>query len=365
MERKVIQLLNHLDRNRFELHLMSLEGFYGNPLDYLNADIKLHSLQKRAGVHPVLALQMAKIFRRERIDIVHSHNWPTLFHSVVAAELARVPSKVHGEHGQESKEVHHTLKALWARKILYGRVGQVVAVAKDLKALLTREFGVSPEKIKVIENGVDIGKFANLPSVEEIRKNFNLPSDGPLIGSIAHLRPVKDVPTLIRAFVRVLKKHPNASLVVAGAPEEPGDPVHAQVERLIQEADAGSRIFFIGQTENVPALLSALSIYVNSSLTEGMSNTILEAMAAGLPVIASDVGGNPELVVPDQTGYLFPAQNDQTLAARILELLENPEQGHTMGKKGRARVEERHGFKRMLTENAAMYAELASAHTDG
>jgi glycosyltransferase involved in cell wall biosynthesis len=360
MERKVIQLLNLLDRNAFEAHLLGLEGFYGNPGDYLEADVKTHSLRKKEGVHPGLVFTLAGILRRERVDIVHSHNWPTFFHTVLAAKLARVPVIVHGEHGRESQEVDRKWKSRLARKFLYARTDQVVTVAQDLKDIVVREFGVPPGKVKVIPNGVDLDKFENLPEAAALREKFGLPKEGPLIGTIAHLRPVKDMPTLFRAFAAVFRKRRDACLVVAGTAEAPDDPVHREVERLIREGGLEGNVRFLGQTAEAPALLSILSVYVNSSLTEGMSNTILEAMAAGVPVVATSVGGNPELVRDGENGYLFPARDDGTCALKILQLLENPGLGRDMGRRSRARVLEKHSFARMIRENEDMYRTLAS-----
>ena len=320
-EKKVIQILNKLDRKNFLPYLISLNGIWGDPTTYLAPDVIYYDLCKKSGIHFNLIFTLALILKREKINVVHSHNWATIFHSVMAAKLAGVSKIVHGEHGRETKELSDSWKQRFLKRFLYSRINQLTVVNKDLKNILTANYGIPTEKVKIVSNGVDFNQYTEAASREDIQKKIGLNPGRKVLLTIARMKPVKDLPTLIRAFDIVSKKYKDISLVIVGA--DSGSEYANSISALIKLLGLSTKILLLDQTNSVAEIYSAADIYINSSLSEGMSNTIMEAMANKLPVIASDVGGNPELVINGSNGLLFPVQNYKECADRIELLLTN------------------------------------------
>ncbi len=358
MERKVIQLLNNLDRNHFKPFLLSMTDIWGTPSNYLNQDVELHALHKMDGIQLRLVLKLAKILKSRKIHIIHSHNWATLFHSVIAAHIARVPVIVHGEHGRDTKELDTTLKRSLIRRLLYALVNKIVVVAKDLEDIVVHKCKVSMEKVRLIINGVDINDFQKHFDRRSIKRKFRISNNSIVIATVAKLRPVKDLPTLIKAFKFILDQFQNAQLFIIGSYGINTEPLQRELNNLIKELDLQQHVKFCGEINNIPEILSIVDVYVNSSVSEGMSNTILEAMASGIPVVATRVGGNSELVVEGKTGYLFDVQNPQDCARKVLKILNSPQLKKQMASNSRNIIQRYYPIEETFRKNQEMYKEL-------
>jgi sugar transferase (PEP-CTERM/EpsH1 system associated) len=358
MERKVIQLLNRIDRNHFKPFLLSLGDVWGAPRNYLNKDIELLALHKRNGIQWILVHKMAKILKSRKIDIIHSHNWATLFHAVIAARIAKVPVIIHGEHGRDTKELDKTLKRYIIRKILYGLVDQIVVVAEDLKNIVIKEFHYNGSKVKLIKNGVEIRRFRQKFDIAEVKRKLGLSKNVFVIATIAKLRPVKDIPTLIRSFKLIHDKNPRVHLLIIGSYGENTDDLKDEIGELIEQLELDPYVKFFGEVENIPELLSVVDVYLNTSLSEGMSNTILEAMASGVPVVASRVGDNPELVLDGQTGFLADRQNPADFAVKTLKILNNPRLKRRMSENSRSIIRKYYPLEGAFQKYQDLYQAL-------
>jgi sugar transferase (PEP-CTERM/EpsH1 system associated) len=354
MEHGVIKQVNRLDPARFAPTICCLGFRREETLSVFDARIGVHELRKTVGRDLGVVPRLAALMRRERVDIVHSHNWQTFFYSVAAATLAGIPLRVHGHHGREAAAP--PARQVRLSRWLARRVSRLVAVSGDLGRELIEEWGVPVERVSVIPNGVDLDGFAQPGPVEELREALGLAPEHRVIITVGGLRPVKDYPTLIRAFARVHAERPESRLVIVGG--ERGGGTQGELEALAGSLGVRGAVVFPGVRQDIPRLLALADVYVNSSVFEGMSNTILEAMAAARPVVATAVGGNPELVRDGVTGYLAPPGDPAPLATRLLEVLSDPSLAKALGAAGRALVESGHAMGRMVTAYEDCYEDL-------
>lgn len=352
MEYGVIKLVNRLDTKRFWPMICCLEFQRDASRSLLDARIPVFELRKRPGRELSLILRLADLLRRQCVDIVHSHNWVTFFYAVIAARIARVPVVIHGEHGRELGSVPY--RQLVAQRMLAWLVTRLVAVSSDLSRELIDKWRVRPDYVTCIPNGVDLEVYGAPYSLDTLRRELQLKPNNSVVLSVGHLRSVKDHPTLIQAFAKVYAELSSARLLIVG--EDTG--IQTDLEKLSEELGARKTIIFTGIRQDVPELLALCDVYVNTSLFEGMSNTILEAMAAGKPVVATSVGGNPELVRNGVTGFLVSPGNDQELAKCMKHLLTDAELSKMMGAAGRKQVECEHQMSGMVKAYSDLYQEL-------
>jgi glycosyltransferase involved in cell wall biosynthesis/peptidoglycan/xylan/chitin deacetylase (PgdA/CDA1 family) len=315
----------------------------------LHSRIPVVVLGKRPGIDVGIVAKLVQLFRRERPHIVHSHNWATFLYAVVAAKLTNVPVLIHGEHGYEDHRA--ASRRLGTKRFLAQMVTRLTTVSASLERLLIENWNVPPERVTFIPNGIDLDRFPLNTDSHALRREFGLRPEHRVITSIGRYVPVKDFPMLIRAFARVHAGHPQSRLLIMGSGER------SDLIQLAGTLGIKDSVLFPGVRLDVPAVLAMTDVYVNSSHLEGMSNTILEAMASARPVVATDVGGNPELVREGETGFLVPSGDDAALAARVSLLLENDSLRATMGNAARKVVERNHPLTRTIDAYNNMYLE--------
>jgi glycosyltransferase involved in cell wall biosynthesis len=288
-------------------------------------------------------LDLANLFRRLEIDIVHTHNATPHAYGTAAGRWAGVPVVLQTRHGQR---FGHGLWANLRFRLASRWADRVVAVSDDAARLCCSADGLQPAKVTRIWNGIDATRFQFRGAA------LNVPRP-PVAISVARLSAEKDFPTLLRAAALVVRDVPDFRLqIVGGGAERPA------LEQLARELNVTDQVQFLGERSDIPELLAAASFFVSSSLTEGVSLTLLEAMAVGLPVVATAVGGNPEVVVEGVTGRLVPAAAPEALAAAMTQMCRNPETWGDLGRNGRERVEEHFSIRRMLSDYEALYREL-------
>ena len=299
------------------------------------------------------ALRMARLFRRLRPDIVHTRNW-TCIDAIIGARLAGVPVVIHGEHGREAADPEgRNRRRQQVRRLLSPFVTEFVTVSRDLARWLIEEVRVPARKVRTIYNGVDTERYA-LGDRAAARRALGIRPDWTVAGTVGRLDPVKDQVGLIRAFAQVANKGPSV-LVIAG-----DGPSRRQLEALVGELALGDRVRLLGERDDVPLILRALDIFVLSSIGEGISNAILEAMATGLPVIATRVGGNSELVRDGLTGRLIEPRSPEALAEALAAYGDDPGLARAHGAAGRERVAREFGLDRMRAAYTALYRQYAA-----
>lgn len=313
-----------------------------------NQAIKVHVLDKREGLDPRLILRLRRLLVDQRIQVLHTHNYAAWLYGVMSTIGLSGVEVVHTEH---SKVGHH-----WRRRILeyvLSRVTpKIVAVSDDVAQGLIRQIGVPSERVRVIRNGVNTERYRHDPiRRQKYRDSFGISADSMVFGTLARLVPVKNHALLIDAFAEILPHMPGATLILAGdGPERRA--LEQQVRRL-QLAE--EKVKFIGNTTEPEGFLNALDIYAISSLSEGMNLTILEAMASGLPVVATNVGGNPQVVSHQESGFLVNSGDIDAMAQALTALACSADLRKRYGERGRQIVEMSFSQARTLDEYIELY----------
>jgi sugar transferase (PEP-CTERM/EpsH1 system associated) len=349
-ENGVVNLINALNSS-FGHTVISMTD--AGPLaDRLPKGVEVHSLGKRPGIDVRAIARLAGLLRKLAPDLVHARNWAA-FDAVPAARLAGIPMVIHGEHGREASDPHGlNRKRNRLRRLLSPLVNCFVTVSFDLQRWLKETVGIPARKIVTIHNGVDTARFSS-GGREPGRRALGLPQDQIVVGTVGRLDPVKDQAGLLRAFKLAREAHPGALLVIVG-----DGPCRAELSALAAELGLGAWIRFLGERADVPLLLKGMDLFVLPSIAEGISNTILEAMATGLPVVATRTGGNLELVEDAVTGMLVPVDDPQALAGALAAYLSDPELRALHGRAGRQRAMDEFSLERMVGRYRDLYLSV-------
>jgi sugar transferase (PEP-CTERM/EpsH1 system associated) len=302
------------------------------------------------------ALRMARLFRRLKPDIVHTRNW-TCIDGIIAARLAGVPIVIHGEHGREAADPEgRNVGRRRIRRLLAPLVTQFVTVSEDLARWLVKEVRIPARKVCTIYNGVDTRRFSS-EGRDFARRALGIPDRSVAIGIVGRLDPVKDHVGLLKAFTRMRTDLGAQLYVVGDGPSRPA------VEAAVRALGLAQRVRLLGARHDVAEILPGFDVFVLPSLGEGMSNTILEAMATGLPVVATRVGGNPELVVHEVTGLLVEPRSTDSLVAALSRYAEDPGLRTAHGRAARQRAEGEFGLGRMLSAYDDLYSRHLAARS--
>jgi sugar transferase (PEP-CTERM/EpsH1 system associated) len=297
------------------------------------------------------AFRMARVFRSLAPDIVHTRNW-TCIDAILGARLAGVRRVVHGEHGREAADPTGAdpLRRR-VRRALAPLVSRFVTVSQDLNRWLVDEVRVPARKVRTIYNGVDTKRFAPADR-EAARRALGIPLEAGVVGTVGRLDPVKDQAGLIRAVAGIQGPRP-AVLVIVG-----DGPLRNALDTLRHEVGLGDRLKLLGERQDIPQVLQALDCFALPSVGEGISNAILEAMATGLPVVATRVGGNVELVRDGETGRLVEVGQPEALGRVLATYLGDAALARRHGAAARARAERDFGLARMLDGYGDLYRSL-------
>jgi sugar transferase (PEP-CTERM/EpsH1 system associated) len=368
LENGVVNLINHLPADRFRHAVVALtEVAPAFAARVRRPDVEYVSLHKPPGHGAKVYPRLARLFRQLRPAIVHTRNLAAL-ECQVPAWWAGVPARVHGEHGRDVEDLDGSSRRhQWIRRLYSPFVHRYVALSQDLQGYLQQRVGIAPRRIAQIYNGVDTARFAPPPSARPGTRSrppiAGCPFTGPehwLVGTVGRMQTVKDQTLLARAFVRALALAPalraTLRLVMVG-----DGPLRAQAQAILLEAGAADLAWLPGERSDVPDVMRGLDLFVLPSQAEGISNTILEAMACGCPVLATRVGGNAELVQPGVTGELVPAGDAEAMARALVALASDPAGAARLGQAGRARVEERFSLQAMVGAYQSVYEQVLLA----
>lgn len=357
LENGVVNLINRMPAERYRHAVVALTGITSFRDRVARSDVEFIALGKSPGHGIRLFPRLYRTFRRLRPAIVHTRNLAALETSIPAA-MAGVPVRVHGEHGRDVGDLDgSSRKYRWVRRVHRPFVTHYVALSQDLERYLIDAIGVPERRVSRIVNGVDTAHFAPPLARESIAGSpFNDP-DLFLFGTIGRLQAVKNPSLLAHAFARLIEASPGmrarARLVIVGEGSE-----RIEIERVLGEARIADLAWIPGARDDVAAILRGLDVFVLPSIAEGISNTILEAMASGLPVIATAVGGNVELVEDGVTGEIVSSQDADALAAAMKRYVRERDRARTHGAAGRARALQRFSLDTMVGEYAALYDRL-------
>lgn len=350
MELGVIKLVNGLNVRRVQSAICSTRPG-GKLRSFVNAAVPVFEFHRRNGNDPLLVWQLFRLFARHRPDVVHTHAWGTLIEGLLAARLARVPVVIHGEHGTLQLRSYQR----WLQRRAWTAADQVLSVSTRLAERIAGETGFPIERIRSIRNGVDLSRFGQIDRATA-RQHLGLQTEGPIIVTVGRLVPVKDHLTLLDAVATLCRDGVAARLVIAG-----DGPLKGAITQRAVALGLPNAIRLLGHRPDVETVLAAGDVFVLSSISEGLSNTILEAMASSLPVVATRVGGADEMVIHGETGLLVPAGSDGEMATALGTMLADPNRGRLMGIAGRARAEAEFSLHSMVSRYEALYVEAATA----
>jgi sugar transferase (PEP-CTERM/EpsH1 system associated) len=366
LENGLVNLLNRLDPERFKQTVCCLTsaGKFAERIKI--PGIEIIELNIPAGQFRFPLLRLAKMFHRLSPHIVHTRGWPTV-DAVFAARCARISRLVHGEHGWEHSDVDgNNWKRNQIRRLVGHTVDRYVIVCDFFRSWLNDMCRVKNERIVYIPNGVDTERFRPLDcgsaaevGPSELRKRLRcrlgLPPDTLLVGTVGRLDPVKDFPTLMKGFNQIKEDFPRAKLVIVG-----DGPVRSKLTRIVDELDLAPSVIWLGERDDIPELLRCFDVFVQASIFEGMSNTILEAMASGLPIVTTNTGGNPELVTSGENGILVQVGDAQGVGDALARYLADSALRKSHGSNSRERAIEYFDLSLMATRYAEMYETLGS-----
>lgn len=361
LENGLVNLVNHLPPTQFCHAIVCLTESTPFRQRIRRPDVQIHALGKRSGKDLLVYWRLFRLLRKLRPDIVHTRNLATLDCQFVAA-LAGVPGRVHGEHGWDVYDLHGTNRRYRTMRRLVGRIAQrFVTMSRHLEQWLVKDVGIDPRRVTQLYSGVDAEKFAPRTGARAAVLPDGFAGDNAfVIGTAGRLDPVKDPINLVQGFAALVDGdagiRARARLVYIG-----DGSLRAQLEAEASRLGVREACWFAGSRDDVPQLLRALDLFVLPSLNEGISNTILEAMATGLPVVATRVGGNAELVEEGVTGRLCDAASPQALADAMRPYLADPALGPRQGSAARARVVERFSMDRMVGQYADIYTQVFSS----
>lgn len=345
-ERLVLDLVTRLHADiPMRVCCLDDEGAWADECRRIGVEVR--ALGRRPGFHPQLGRQVAREAAAHQATLIHAHHYSPFVYSCIA-KLWRPGTKlVYTEHGRVDDAPPSPRRRL-ANRLFARFPSHVFAVSDDLRRHLAAE-GLSAD---VVYNGIDIGPLPTDADRTTVRAELGLDEDTILVGTIARLDPVKDLGSLIDAVAQLSPAHDVRLLVVGDGPER---------ERLTARAQASAaadRIRFLGRRDDARRWLAGCDVYVNCSISEGVSLTILEAMAAGLPVVVTGVGGTPEVVTPD-CGVLVPARDTAALARAIASLAADASRRRALGAAGRRRVESAFSLDRMVARYRDVYQGAA------
>lgn len=360
LENGVVNLINNMPADAYRHAIIALTEVTDFNQRIQRDDVQFISLRKPPGHLFRLFPRLVRIFRELKPAIVHSRNLAAL-EVTVPAWLAGVPVRIHGEHGRDVGDLDGSNKTYqWVRRLYNPFVSHWITLSRDLAGYLTGRVGIPARKVTQICNGVAAERFhpaAGAVSPAPISGcSFTRPEHW-LVGTVGRMQTVKDQTLLARAFIRALELAPELKsrlrLVMVG-----DGPLRAEAQALLDLAGVADLAWLPGERHDVPDVLRGLDCFVLPSLAEGISNTILEAMASGLPVIATRVGGNPELVIEEESGALVPASDPEAMARAIIAYAQDPEQARAAGQAGRMEIERRFSMQAMVGAYQGLYDRL-------
>jgi sugar transferase (PEP-CTERM/EpsH1 system associated) len=358
LENGLVNLINRMPPERYRHAVVCITDYTNFRSRIKRDDVAVIALHKQPGRDWKVYARMWQALRELRPTIVHTRNVAGL-DAVVPAFLAGVRGRVHGEHGRDMYDLHgQNRRHQWLRRGLAPLIDRFVPLSRDLERWLTDEIGISSHKMRRICNGVDITRFSVRGATRQpiVDSPFN-DNNYCVIGSVGRMQAVKDPMNLAQAFVLLLQRRPDLRAVARLAMIGDGA-LHPQVAQFIQAQGVADLAWLPGARNDVPELLRHVDVFALPSLAEGISNTILEAMASGLPMVATEVGGNGELIDAGATGLLVPAADAEALSKALECYVDDVSMRQRHGQAGRQRVEQQFSIAAMVQRYQAVYDEL-------
>jgi len=350
-QRQLVELLKGLPRDGYDIQVISLST---TKVDYAKAlqeaGIRLVQIPQAGKWDWRCFFTLLKTIRRTKPSIVHTWLFTADLYGRLVAWLAGVPVIISAVRSVEPDKPRHYV---WVDRLLRRITHAFTVNARAIGEVLIAREGVDASKIFTVYNGLDLARFDPASMDGVVRRRIGVEDGVPLVGIVGRLAPVKDHATFLHAAAQVLLEVPRAQFLVVGS-----GLLHRKVHEIAHELGIEAHVHFLDGWADISEIFAALDLSVVSSEYEGCCNVILEAMAMGKPVVATAVGGNPELVIEGETGLLVPPKDPQRLAEAIVQVLHDPHHAKAMGYQARRLVEARFTLQRMVQETEQLYQQL-------
>jgi len=357
VQKRMVSLLPKLDKERYSIIVCSFKpGELQNRLE--QSEIPVRIVSRRFKFDPVCIYKLRSIMKKENIDIVHTHCHKPNTTGRLAAKLAGVPVVITNEHNVDSWKSNWQL-TLDRRLATYS--DRIIAVSEAVKNFYVENANIPADKFEVIYNGVDLDFWQNnilsQETIAEKKTKLGLSQDDKVIVNIGRLHPQKGHEYLFRAVRKIIPRMKNLKFLIVG-----DGSMKDSLELLSERLGIKKYVIFTGKRDDIKDILCFSDISVLSSIREGFSNVILESMACGKPVIATDVGGNNEIIIDGENGFIVPSRDEDTLADKILALASSEELTERMGLAARETVK-KFSLKRMVDKTEQLYEKLMDKKT--
>lgn len=353
-EKIVLNLAQHIDKSVFDVYVAAFSGgeLYG---DFCNASTKIFHVKKMGGFDIESMLKISAIVRDYSIDVINPHHYSSFVSSYLGAKILNNRSLVYTEHslpGVTELPFKHEILC----KMLFCGTNAIIGVSNEICTDLEKEFPSSLRKIFYIPNGVDIDLFQDPVDSRAVRAEFGISSKAIVIGTVANFRKVKNHICLIKAFHILSQKHPLIRLLLVGsAADEDPENSEPDIIQLIRDLDIRDRVIFAGYRDDIPLVLRSFDIFCLPSFSEGLPVSILEAMAAQIPVVGSNVRGIREVISSEDTGLLFPVNDYVSLATAIERLINDVDLRFALRTRAFEYVKEHHSMRRWINKYQKLF----------
>jgi len=310
---------------------------------------KIYIKNRKSGLDWDIIFWLRKIMRKECIEVVHAHQYTPLFYTVLAARLVSGLKVIYTEHGRFYPDRKSWKRSLINPLLALG-VDHLVSISKATADAMAIYDNFSRKTIKIIHNGIDYS--AMNPIFDESSKRLELGLDDKcrIIGTAARLNSIKNIPMMIRGLKIILQQEPDTILIIAGQGEE-----EDQLKGLAKDLEISDQVKFIGLRFDLAEIYPLFDVFLLTSFSEGISVTLLEAMASGVPAVVTDVGGNREVVVEGKSGILVPIDDDAMFAQQVCSLLQNKAFASLMGSYARLRIDNNFSVRKMMNSYRELY----------
>ena len=351
LENGLVNLVNSLQEDKFQHVIICLTEFSEFSKRIKNPDVKIFSLHKKAGKDIKFYFRLWSLLKKLDPKIVHTRNLPTI-ECTILAKIATSSVTIHSEHGWVIENVYgERKKYIFLRKICDHFIDRYIALSKDINRWLVTTVGIRNTKVIQIYNGVDSELFSPFKKNED---GIDYKGRAYSLISVGRLDPIKNQAELIAALSLIKKYEPNIytnlELVIIG-----DGPEKENLINLVKNLQVESSVKILGSKDNISTFLNKADLFILPSINEGVSNTLLEAMSSGLPVLAADVGGNSEIVVQGKTGFLVKKSDASLFAERIIFYYKNRKLSLRHGKEARKHIEENFSLIKMVNSYAKTY----------
>ena len=359
-ERNLTLIIKNINKEKFKPILCCLRA--GQLADSLHdegfnvIDLKIKRIYSPCAFKK--SLYLLSLIRQKDVKLIITYHESSDFFGLILSKIARVPIISSKRDMGYNLKSHHIL----VYKLVGRFFNSIITVSDAVKKIVGKRDHMPVHKLHTIYNGVKYEEYCSKINIKEKKKETGIKGDTAVVGCIASLRSIKGIKYFVKAAAVVLKEVKDVNFLIIG--NDPGEPGYTRkdMENIACELGIEHHVFFLGKRDDIPELLSVIDISVLSSLSEGFSNTILESMAAGKPVVATNVGGNPEIVENGKTGFLIPPANHEALAKSIILLLKDKKLAKAMGKEALNSVQSRFRLSKMVQKNEKLYEFIIKKH---